>query len=141
MHALCNLCGEFLLPVPCCLKWGVFHTHPMLYYTRSFSSVHMLLQMGNLSYTPRAVLCGSFSYMSYAVLCKERFLHAPCFYVGSFSYMPRALLCVIFFLHAPCCFMCGVSLTRPVLFYVGIFSYTPRAIIIMWGVSLTRPVL
>ena len=51
------------------------------------------------------------------------------YYVGSFSYTPHVVLCGEFLLHAPYYVMWGVSLTRPVLFYVGSFSYTPHAVL------------
>ena len=107
----------------------------------------------------------SFSYMSYAVLCREFPLHTLCFflwgvsltrsmlfYVGSFSDIPLAALCGEFLLHPPCCFMWGLSLPRLMLFYVRSFSYTLHAVLcgqfllhtpccFMWGVSLSRPLL
>ena len=93
--------------------------------------------------------------------------HPVLFYVGSFSYTPRATECGEFLLHTPCYFMWGVSLARPLLesfirtavkAVVTIFTannehfaadvddkqtiyFTHPALLLMWGVSLTRPVL
>ena len=39
---------------------------------------------------------GSLSYSSPAILCGEFFLHSRCFYVGSLSYTPYAMLCGTF---------------------------------------------
>ena len=107
----------------------------------------------------------SFSYMSYAVLCREFLLHTLCSFlwgvsltrsmlvhVDSFSYMSYSVLCREFLLHTLYCFLWGVSLTRSMLFYVGSFSYTPPAVLywefllhanccFMWGFSLTYPLL
>ena len=49
--------------------------------------------------------------------------HSMLVYVDSFSYMSYAVLCGEFLLHAPCCFMWRLSLTHSVLFPVGTFSY------------------
>ena len=52
----------------------------------------------------------------------------PHFYAGSFSYTSRAVVVVFV------CFLCW-------LLCVGSFSYTSCAGFLMWGVSLTHPVL
>ena len=52
---------------------------------------------------------------------------AMLYYVGNVSYIPHVLLRGEFLLQAPCYVMWGVSLTRPMLFF-GV-------------VSLTRPML
>ena len=55
----------------------------------------------------------------------EGALHTFSFISVWFTY---ALLCGEYLLHAPCSVIWGVSLTRPVLCDVGSFSYTPRAL-------------
>ena len=106
--------------------------------------------MGNFSYTPHAILCGEFLLHAACYFVWRVSLTRPMlYYMGSFSYTPHAIFVGIFsclphasfsdtpnrmlyggfLLHAPCYIMWGVSLTRPVLFYVGSFSYTPRALL------------
>ena len=90
----------------------------------------MLFYVWSFFYTPHAVSSGEFLLKSYT----------PLLFSGEF------------FLHTPWCFMCGVSLTHPMLFYVWSFSYTPHGVLCvefllhtsscsMWRLSLTRPLL
>ena len=152
-----GLCGEFLLHIPCWLRFsftlGVSLTHPVLvsffsflFYPDSFpyiSPAGFLLIWG---VSPKQPMLASF-------LSGEFLLHIPCwlcFYVVSLSYTSRVTfmfiwegLCGEFLLHIPCClhlylgrFMWGVSLTHPVLFIFFFFSF-----LFFSGVSLTYPML
>ena len=152
------LCGEFLLHIPCCLR----------FYAGSFS------------YTSRAVLIFYLIFMQRVSLthpCSHFFLFyfLYLFYLRNFSYTSRA---GFFFFLSFFFSIRGVSLTHTMLalilsrvfllhipcwlhFYQGSFSYTSRAgfifffflnlwsfsytshtcFIFLWGVSLTHPVL
>ena len=132
--------GSFsYLSCPGFFMWGVSLTHPVLASLREEFLLHILCWLPyvrSFSYTSCAGFCvGSFSYTSCAgffvwgvsltctVLassCGEFLLHIPCWplYVGYFSYISHASF-----------------------FYVGNSFYTSYAGCIMWGVSLTCPMV
>ena len=146
---VCLTSREFLLPIPCWLR----------FYAGSFS------------YTSRTGLIFylvSLTHPMFALFFSGEFLlHIPYwlyFYLGSFSYTSHAcFLCGEFLLHILCwlslmwgetqaytsradfIFIWGVSLTHPMLisfFIAGSFSYTSRTgFVSIWGVSLTHPML
>ena len=134
-------CGEFLFHNPCRLLfliWGDSLTDPVL---ASFLPGKFVFDI------PRWLhfYAGCFSSTSHAdfvFMWGVSLIHPvlASFLSGSFFYTSHS---GFFFLFR--FFICGVSLTRPVLvsfFYQGSFSYTSRAgFIFIWGVSLTHPVL
>ena len=137
---LASLCGEFLLHIPCWLPY-----------------------VGSFSYTSCAgfLMCGvSLTHPVLASLCVEFLLHILCWlpYVWSFSYTSCAgffvwrvsLTCTVlvsscgeFLLHIPCWppyvgYFSYISMLASLWFS---FLYTSCAGCIMWGVSLTCPML
>ena len=125
--------------------WGVSLTHPML---ASFLSGQFPLHIPSWVHFYLAILCytshAGFTFLR-GVSLTHPMLHPP---------PPPPPLFFFFFLNSR-----GVSLTHPVPssfssgsfllnilfclhFYVGSFSYTSHAdFVLMWGVSLTNPVL
>ena len=166
-----GLCGEFLLHIPCWLRFsftlGVSLTHPVLvsffsflFYPDSFPYISPAGFILIWWVSPKQPMLASFFIWGVSLthpmltlfLCGEFVLHIPCylhFYLGRF--------------------MWGVSLTHPVLpsfvsgkVYLGSFSYTSRAFYLLFflffylgsfsyishagfifivGVFLTHPVL
>ena len=66
------------------------------------------------------------THTSYAVL---KLLCGDFIFNLTVTHTSHAVLYGEFLLHTRWCFMCGVSLTHPVLFYVWSFSYTPHAVL------------
>ena len=131
------LCGEFVLRIPCCID---FYARSFSYTSRARSFYFSYFFIWAVSFT-HPVLVSSF-------FPGEFLLHIPCwihscvfFYLGSLSYTSRARFT----------FICGVSLTHPMLallFCVEFLLHIPSWVFqlktkqnLIWWVSLTHPVL
>ena len=164
--------------------WGVSLTHPVLASILSggfllYIPCRLQFYLGSFSYTSHACLIFLWGvylthHMPASILSGEFLLHTPCylffvlsffsFYLRSFSYTSHTCLLLLWgcfsdTYHAGFHFICGVSLTHPVLasilseefllhipcwlqFYLRSFSYTSRAgFNLIWGVCLIHPVL
>ena len=135
------LCWEFLLHIPCWFFFSFFFL--FFFFFLSFFSFYL----GSFSYTSRAGFIFSWG----VSLIHPSLLD---FSVGSFSYTSHALFFFFFFfffslgeflLHIPCCHLKKKKKKKsgefPLHIPCWLFCCCVCLFVLVWGVSLTHPVL